>query len=206
MDRSCRSRLNGSGAQTLRGTDFPPMRTIPVLTAALLLGSMSPPDIARAETEPKSAKCGSSEFRQFDFWAGDWDTYDLDAPDKIVARNRVEVILDGCALREVYDQSDGLHGESLNIWDPARKVWHQTWVTNRGQLLVLEGGMRGDRMILEGSQATADGHPGRLRAIWQPRKDGVRETAEISTDGGKTWKPLFDIVFRRHPEEKRKDK
>jgi hypothetical protein len=181
------------------------MRTIPTLTAALLLGSLSMPDAVRAEPV-KSVKCGSPEFRQFDFWAGDWDTYDLDAPDKIVARNRVEIILDGCALREVYDQSDGLHGESLNIWDPARKVWHQTWVTNHGQLLVLEGRMRGDRMILEGSQPTAAGRPGRLRATWQPRKDGVRETAELSTDGGKTWKPLFDIVFRRHPEEKRKNK
>lgn len=177
------------------------MKTIPVLTAALLLGALAPPDAVRAEPA-KSAKCGSPEFRQLDFWAGDWDTYDLDAPDKIVARNRVEVILDGCALREVYDQLDGLHGESLNIWDPTRKVWHQTWVTNRGQLLVLEGGMRGDRMILEGSQAAADGRPGRLRATWQPRKDDVRETAELSTDGGKTWKPLFDIVFRPHPKDK----
>jgi hypothetical protein len=133
------------------------MRTLPVLTAVLLLGSLSLPDAVRAEPV-KSAKCGSPELRQFDFWAGDWDTYDLDAPDKIVARNRVGVILDGCALREVYDQP------------------------------------------------TADGRPGRLRATWQPRKDGVRETAELSTDGGKTWKPLFDIVFRRHPQEKSKEK
>lgn len=165
------------------------MKALPAALILLLLGASS----LRAEP----AKCGSPEFRQFDFWAGDWDTYDLDAPDKIVARNRVEVILDGCALREVYDQADGLHGESLNTWDPARKVWHQTWVTNRGQLLVLEGRMQGDRMVLAGARTAADGRPETIRATWQPRKDGVRETAEISTDGGKTWKLLFDIVFRR---------
>jgi hypothetical protein len=27
---------------------------------------------------------------------------------------------------------------------------------------------------------------------------GVRETAETSADGGTTWKPLFDLVFRPH--------
>jgi hypothetical protein len=171
---------------------IPAMKALPASLVLLLLAAPA----LRAEP----AKCSGSEFRQFDFWAGDWDTYDLDAPDKIVARNRVEVILDGCALREVYDQSDGLHGESLNIYDASRKVWHQTWVTNRGQLLMLEGRLQGDRMVLEGAQTTADGHPGTIRATWQPRKDkdDVRETAEVSTDGGKTWKTLFDIAFRRH--------
>jgi hypothetical protein len=171
------------------------MKALPASLVLLLLVAISLPDAVRAD----AAKCESSEFHQFDFWAGDWDTYDLDAPDKIVARNRVEIILDGCALREVYDQADGLHGESLNTWDPVRKVWRQFWVTNRGQLLMLEGRMQGDRMVLEGAQTGADGRPGVIRATWQPRKDGVRETAELSSDGGKTWKPLFDIVFRRRP-------
>jgi hypothetical protein len=181
------------------------MRTLSAGAVAILLGVTLLTNAVRAEPgppSPQNAKCGSSEFRQLDFWAGDWDTYDLDAPDKLVARNRVEVILDGCALREVYEQSDGLHGESLNLYDAARQVWHQTWVTNRGQLLMLEGRLQGDRMVLEGAQTTADGRPGAVRATWQPRKDDVREIAELSTDGGKTWKPLFDIVFRRHPKEK----
>jgi hypothetical protein len=43
---------------------------------------------------------------------------------------------------------------------------------------------------------------GSSRISWHfsgcPQKDGVRETAEISSDSGKTWKPLFDIMFRAH--------
>jgi hypothetical protein len=38
------------------------------------------------------------------------------------------------------------------------------------------------------------------RGIWYLDKGGVRETAEASPDGGKTWKPAFDIVFRPHKE------
>jgi hypothetical protein len=37
-----------------------------------------------------------------------------------------------------------------------------------------------------------------VRGTWKPEKGNVRETAVTSTDGGKTWKPWFDLVFRPH--------
>ena len=148
--------------------------------------------------EVKRAPCAASEYRQFDFWLGDWDTFEADAPDKIVARNRVSNILDGCALLEVYEQRDGLNGQSFTIYDAARKVWHQSWVTNRGQLLTIEGGMQGDRMVLTGIDRGTDGNTRLIRGVWKRVAGGVRETAETSNDDGKTWKPLFDIIFRPH--------
>jgi hypothetical protein len=33
---------------------------------------------------------------------------------------------------------------------------------------------------------------------WYRQGDGVRETAERSQDGGKTWKIGFDILFKPH--------
>jgi hypothetical protein len=36
-------------------------------------------------------------------------------------------------------------------------------------------------------------------ATWAPEAGGVRETAERSSDGGKTWRPWFDLSFRRPP-------
>ncbi|MEP6741021.1 MAG: hypothetical protein ABJB61_00875 [bacterium] len=108
-------------------------------------------------------------------------------------------MLDGCALREVYEQRDGLKGESFTIYDSSRQVWHQSWVTNRGQLLMLEGGIKDGRMVLTGSDRSADGKSLLIRGLWTHADGGVRETAEVSSDGGKTWKPHFDIVFRPHP-------
>jgi hypothetical protein len=35
-----------------------------------------------------------------------------------------------------------------------------------------------------------------VRGVWKPENGGVRETAVTSSDGGKTWKPWFDLVFR----------
>jgi hypothetical protein len=161
------------------------------VTAAVRPGGSAP-------TPRPPASCATSEFRQFDFFAGDWDTYDVADPSKVVARNRVTVVLGGCAVREVYEQGDGLVGESLSIYDASRRRWHQSWVTNRGSLLLLNGGLEGERMVLTGPDRAADGTPSLLRGIWWKEGADVREKAERSTDGGKTWTPVLDIVFRPH--------
>src|SRR5439155_3388325 len=109
-------------------------------------------------------------------------------------RNRVTFILDGCVLLEVYQQTDGLVGESFSLYDASSGGWHQSWVTNRGGLLLLDGRLEGDRMVLTGAEKGKDGTSSLLRGIWRREGPGVRETAERSTDGGKTWKPVFDIL------------
>jgi hypothetical protein len=148
-------------------------------------------------TEPP-APCAGPEFRQFDFWLGDWDTYEITDSSKVVARNRVTSILGGCVLRESYEQNDGLVGESYSLWDEARGVWHQSWVTNRGTLLLLDGRLDDGRMVLTGSEKMQDGTPSLLRGIWWVEGKNFRTRAERSVDGGKSWSLVFDIVFRPH--------
>ena len=121
----------------------------------------------------------------------------MEAPTKVVARNRVTPMVGGCALREVYEGVDGLQGESFSTYDAGRGAWHQSWVTNRGQLLLLDGQLDGTRMVFHATEKTPAGEV-LWRAAWWPEGQTVRETAERSRDGGKSWKPAFDIVFRRH--------
>src|SRR5690348_12521382 len=170
------------------------MRKILSASAFVLLAAVSSPVLAAAP----SGHCAAPVYRQFDFFAGDWDTYDLAVPGKIVARNAVKVILDGCVIHEDYRQDDGLHGESYSLYDAARKVWHQSWVTNRGELLLMDGGMRGDRMVFKGVERKAGKPDALVHAAWYRQGDGVRETAERSLDGGKTWRTEFDILFKPH--------
>ena len=172
-------------------------RGLPGLRATVLLLVLIP-SIAAAATAT-SPTCSSGEHRQFDFWAGDWDAYALDEGDKLVARAHVEVILDGCALLEVYDQLDGLKGQSFSIYDASRGVWHQSWVTNRGKLLQLDGRFQDGRMVLTGTDRRDDGRSPLIRGAWKTVEKGVRETAETSDDNGRTWKPLFDILFKPRP-------
>jgi len=141
--------------------------------------------------------CSAAEYKQFDFWLGDWDVYDVDAPDKVVARGRVDRILDGCVLQEDYQQNDGLRGRSFNHYDSSRKVWHENWVTNRGTMLSFEGAMQSGEMIMNAAYHR-DGKEVLVRDTWKPVDGGVRETAVRSSDGGKTWETMFDMIFRPH--------
>jgi ketosteroid isomerase-like protein len=142
--------------------------------------------------------CTSPEYRQFDFWVGDWDVFESNSTSK-VARVRVDRILNGCVLRERYEDAAGLQGESFSIYDGGKRLWHQTWVTNRGQLLTIEGKMTGGEMILTGANRTPDGLENHIRGTWKSLNSRVvRETAVTSSDMGKTWKPWFDLSFRRH--------
>jgi ketosteroid isomerase-like protein len=163
------------------------------LIAILLSGFANLPAVSQS-----SARCSAAEYRQFDFWVGDWDAFDSDNPNVLAARLRVDKILDGCVLHEDYQGVDGHRGESFSIYDASRKVWHQSWVTNSGQLLVIEGRLENGKMALEGTDHTETGAERHVRGNWEPVSRGVRETAVRSLDGGKTWEPWFDVMFRPH--------
>ncbi len=143
----------------------------------------------------KAASCAGPEYRQFDFWAGDWDVFDIGSTAKS-AHVRVDRELDGCVLHERYEGANGTNGESFTIYDASRRVWHQTWVTDKGQLLVIEGHFQDGAMVLSGVEHLADGKAKQVRGTWRAMKGEVRETAITSIDGGKTWQPWFDLMFR----------
>lgn len=172
------------------------MRELPAIGLLVLLLASDAAAQSRPVEPAASPQCRSAEHHQFDFWLGDWDVYHLPDTNKAVARGRISRMLGGCALREVYTQSDGMEGESFSLWDPTRGRWHQSWATNRGALLLLEGGFCGGRMVLAAPEWKPDGSSTRLRGTWWPQGRNVRLKAERSADGGKSWGPVFDIVFR----------
>jgi ketosteroid isomerase-like protein len=155
-------------------------------------------------TSSNPSSCASSEYKEFDFWVGDWDVFESDGTTP-AAHVRVERILNDCVLWERYEDPSGLRGESFSTYDVGRKRWHQTWVTNRGQLLTMEGQLQGAEMVLVGGSHTSDGQEARVRGTWKAVSDGVRETAIISSDAGKTWKPWFGLRFRSRPRSAKED-
>jgi hypothetical protein len=169
-----------------------------VLGIALVAPAMASP----TEKTITSPHCSAKEYHQLDFWIGDWDTFETDAPEgPSVARARVETIAQGCALHELYEQNDGLVGDSILSYDPVRKQWQQTWVTNRGALMMLWGDFKEGALVLEGEVHLNDGRSIMQRITWKAQGKGVRESAVLSKDRGKTWTPAFDVLFL-----KRKDK
>ncbi len=142
--------------------------------------------------------CATPEYRQFDFWLGNWDVYEFDGPDRVVAHANVRKILHGCAIMEDFKNSSGPEGMSFSAYDEHRKVWQQSWVSDRPQVLVIEGSAESNAMTLSGREAIDGGRSRLIRGVWRKVEGGVRETAVTSLDDGKSWDPWFDLIFKPH--------
>lgn len=152
---------------------------------------MAVPAFAGEKVEP----CSAPEHRQFDFWLGEWDVYNPNG--ELVGKNRITLEQGQCVLHEHWKSVKGNTGESFNIYDARRGVWHQTWVAATGNLLLLEGGLEGSNMVLAGTQPLPDGKTLHNRITWIPQDDGsVHQVWDQSTDGGKTWKTGFLGIYR----------
>lgn len=174
-----------------------------VLTALGIIAFAVPAAAVPAATTPASPHCDAAEYHPLDFWIGDWDTFEADAPGgPPVARARVEPIAQGCALHELYEQNDGLVGDSILSYDPVRRQWQQTWVTNRGAIMLLWGDFKDGALVLEGEVHLRDGKSVMQRITWKAENKGVRESAVLSKDGGKTWTPAFDVLFLKRADER----
>lgn len=172
------------------------MRSTIRLFIAVLLCTAASVAPAQDETSEKGnpQPCKAAEYRQFDFWIGDWEVRNPDG--EIAGHNTIERILDGCALKESWRGAKGSVGYSFNTYDRSHGQWHQTWVDANGLLLRLDGGMDEGSMVLRGEMPTREGGVAKTRISWTPEDDGrVRQHWEASKDGGETWQTVFDGLY-----------
>jgi hypothetical protein len=154
---------------------------------------------ATSDTPPapmKHAPCNQPEFRQFDFWVGEWIV--ADASGKVVGQNSVTSRELGCVVVEQWTSSQGGTGMSMNYFDPMSGQWTQKWV-GLNVILDMKGGMKDGSMVMEGPlQQLGQNHVTLLRGIWTPLPDGrVRQHFIESSDDGKTWSEWFDGYYAR---------
>ena len=163
------------------------------LSRAVLLAMLSMP-LAGPAAEPP---CSAPEYRQFDYWLGEWEVFN--ASGRKIGDNRITREQGLCVLHEHWTDARGGTGESFNMYDRSRGAWHQTWVAATGNLLLLDGNPDVDgNMVLTGTQRMPDGSKVQNRISWVRQSDGaVHQVWEQSTDDGKTWKTAFLGVYRR---------
>ena len=143
----------------------------------------------------RSPPCSGPEYRQFDFWIGDWEVKTPDG--KLAGTNNITRPLGDCVLQEHWVGSQGGAGESYNIYDAVGGHWHQTWVDREGTYLALEGGLVGDAMVMKGPERVIQGKPTIDRITWTPKtKAEVHQVWDQSNDSGKTWTTVFHGVYR----------
>lgn len=164
--------------------------SLSLLLAAVASSPTPPPN--KSNAAPLKA-CAGPEFRQFDFWIGQWI---VRAPNgQQVGTSQITVVAGGCAIREQWEGAAGSLGTSLNYYDPATGHWQQDWVGGDGTILHLRGRRVGNAMVMSQESETGSAKTSN-RITWTPLADGkVQQHWEISQDEGKTWKTSFLGIY-----------
>jgi tetratricopeptide (TPR) repeat protein len=138
--------------------------------------------------------CQTAEFRQFDFWVGDWDVHNPAAQkvgDNLVTREQ-----DGCLMVEHWKSARGIEsGTSVNYFDIRDKKWHQIYFDNSGNAGAyppIAGSLVDNKMVLISDEKQSP----IFRWTWYMLSPGkVRQMAEQSDDQQKSWRIIWDSIY-----------
>lgn len=147
--------------------------------------------------------CNSlSEFRQFDFWIGEWEVYDSASGNK-VGENSISGREQDCVLLEQWRGASGSTGMSMNYYNPLTEEWRQVWVSAGRYAIDIVGGLRGSAMVLEGYLFDYQGESATFRGTWTPNDDGsVRQFFEQFNNDSQQWETWFDGRYVRKPDQR----
>jgi hypothetical protein len=146
--------------------------------------------------------CSNPEYRQFDFWIGEWEAY---GPKGKAGDSKISLILDSCTILEEWTSSPvakGLRysGKSYNMYNAATKKWQQYWIDNTGSITeYFNGHYEPGKMIVETANQQVNDSTWLIQRMtfYNLGPDKVRQHGENSNDGGKTWATSFDLEYRR---------
>lgn len=161
-----------------------------------------------AQDQTQSAHpCSSPEFRQFDFWIGQWDitgryrTSDSTWSEEGAASNIVTVEYNSCVIIENFRSTDfELNGHSVSTYNKNRKIWQQTWVDNSGSYFDFTGGLDSAGQMALYTEREQGGKTIKYRMVFQNiKKNSLFWVWERSGDGGQTWYRMFELNYKRKP-------
>ena len=166
-----------------------------VACALVLVALAAHAQRSSAQQQPPPSPCKSQpQYRQFDFWIGEWDVQNPQGQQ--AGTNSIQLILGDCVIFENWTGARGGQGKSFNIYNAAKGKWQQTWVDSFGSVLELFGEYKDGQMTLTGERKGADGKVTISRLTWTKLpSERVRQLWEQSTDGGKTWTVAFDGTY-----------
>lgn len=136
----------------------------------------------------------SPNFRQFDFWIGEWDAKNVQGV--TVGSSSIQLILGQCVIFENWSTPVS-SGKSFNIFDTRDGKWHQSWVDDRGTYAHYIGELKDGKMVYV-SDTVRNGVKTLAKMTFGKLPNGdVRQHGESSTDEGKTWTTTFDFTYVR---------
>ena len=190
-----RIRLAGSShdtAMTMTRRTFVAFLILALASASTVTHAQTP----AAATRPAPAPCATSPQRHhFDFWIGEWDvTTKTGTPQ---GKSIIQSVSGGCALLENWTSARGGNGKSLNAWNPQIGQWQQYWIGQDGVVTEFRSSsFDGKSLTFFEKSETRPDSLGRL-TFTPLDSTTVRQQAETSIDGGKTWTTTYDLYYHR---------
>jgi tetratricopeptide (TPR) repeat protein len=153
------------------------------------------------QVQHNAAPCEDPEFREFDFWVGDWNVGPAGTGVQ-QGRSHIAKEMGGCVVWENWTSAGGAYfGKSYNTWNVNLKRWEQYWVDNAAGVIFFHGGIKDgvmDYWTDDVPQSTG-GTLLRHLQFFNLGPDKVRQFSQGSNDGGKTWHVEYDLLYTRRP-------
>lgn len=146
-----------------------------------------------------AAPCDDPEFKQFDFWLGDWDV--ASAADGVHrGDSHISKEMGGCVVWENWTSAGNPYfGKSYNTWNPNLKRWEQYWVDTSAGVMFFHGEFKNNIMDYwtDDVPQTSGGTLLRHLQFFNLGPEKVRQFSQGSKDGGKSWYTEYDFIYTR---------
>jgi tetratricopeptide (TPR) repeat protein len=151
------------------------------------------------QVKHNASPCEDAEFKQFDFWLGDWDV--ASAADGVHrGSSHISKEMGGCVVWENWTSAGSPYfGKSYNTWNPNLKRWEQYWVDNTAGVMFFHGNRKDNVMDYWTDNVPQPDGSKLLRHLqfFNLGADKVRQFSQGSTDEGKTWHTEYDFIYTR---------
>ena len=151
------------------------------------------------QVQHNAAPCEDAEFKQFDFWLGDWDVTSA-ADGMHRGASHISKEMGGCVVWENWTSAGSPYfGKSYNTWNPNLKRWEQYWVDTSAGVMFFHGELKNNIMDYWTDDVPQAGGGTLLRHLqfFNLGPDKVRQFSQGSNDGGKTWHTEYDLIYTR---------
>jgi hypothetical protein len=176
------------------------MTRLRILLVAMLVVAGAPSSSTAQTAAPKPAPTpcvNDPERHHFDFWIGEWDVATKSGSPQ--GRSVIQSVSGGCAILENWTSLNGGNGKSLNAYNPEIRQWQQYWIGQDGKVSEFRASEFDGTSITFFSKNGAEPRSSGRLTFTPVDKATVRQHAETSTDGGKTWTTTFDLYYHRKP-------